>query len=92
MRMKAKDAVSQRPEWLTKELLAEHEVPPSSYQADLVDESMNTHVEGVDFWAIGKHLQWNHPDGNKIPFKAEYEVAAGYWYWIREQLVSEQAA
>ena len=80
----AKRTVKNRPDWLTKAVLKADEIPPGRVQRDLVNTAMNTRVEGVDFWIIGKRLQVQNP--GVIPFKTEYEVAAGYWYWLRGEL------
>lgn len=50
---------------------------------------MNTHIKGVDFWTIGKRLQITH---HQIPFKTEYEVAAGLWYVVRKEILAQREA
>lgn len=80
----AKRIVKSRPIWLTKEMLSANEIPTIDIQRDLVSTAMNTRLKGVDFWEIGKQLQAQHLDA--IPFKTEYEVAAGYWHWLRGEL------
>ena len=79
-----KRTVKNRPNWLTKAVLKADEIPSERVQRDLVNTAMNTRVEGIDFWDIGKRLQ--RQNSGKIPFKTEYEVAAGYWYWLRGEL------
>lgn len=80
----AKRAVKNRPDWLTKEVLSADKIPSAEIQYKLVSAAMNTRIEGVSFWEIGKNLQYQNP--GLIPFKAEYEVAAGYWHWLRGEL------
>ena len=80
----AKQIVKNRPKWLTKAVLSADEFPPFDVRRKLVDTAMTTRVEGVRFWDIGKQLQHDNP--GKIPDRAELEVVAGYWHWLRVQL------
>lgn len=53
----------------------------------LVNIAMNWHHQDYDCWAIGKQLQRQYIS-NKIPFKTELEVSAGFWYLIHEGKIS----
>lgn len=65
------------------------EVPSLSVLHALISTAMNTHPKGVDLWNIGKHLQMKH-DG--IPWKTEFEVAAGLWHLVRSEILAEREA
>ena len=71
--------------------LSEHEIVPSECIGPLINTAMNRHVEGLDFWNVGKHLQMAAPFG-AIPFKCEYEVVAGYWAWLRHHSTAKAKA
>lgn len=80
----AKRIVKARPDWLSEKVLRADEIPSVEFQGKLVMTAMNTRVKDVDFWEIGKKLQYLYP--GKIPFKTEFEVSAGYWHWLRGEL------
>lgn len=65
------------------------EVPTYATLSALVNVAMNTHIKGVDLWNIGKHLQMKH---HQIPFKTEYEVAAGLWHIVRKEILEQREA
>jgi hypothetical protein len=44
---------------------------------------------GVDLWKMGKRLQHEH-DG--IPGKTEFEVAAGLWSLVRNEIIAQRAS
>jgi hypothetical protein len=72
--------------WITPELLAQHLVIPYHLMPEgFMSFVMNNSPEGVDLYEMGKQLQWHSVDGHKIPWKTEYEIAAGYWQWRKQE-------
>lgn len=62
------------------------EVPERAVLSALLGTAMNTRSPpGVDLWEVGKSLQAKH-DG--IPWKTEYEVAAGLWWLVRSEIIA----
>jgi hypothetical protein len=70
---------------LSEALLELPEVPPIEALMALAHAGMNTH--DPDTMAIGKALQRQVGSG-AIPYKTEYEAAAGLWSIIRAALVA----
>jgi len=63
------------------------EVAPIETLPFFMHAAMHQPKEGPDYWNIGKQLQREH-DG--IPFKTEYEFAAGLWKIIRDGILASR--
>lgn len=61
------------------------QIPNMAVLQFLMHAAMNS--RGMDFWNRGKELQRDNP--NTIPWKTEYECAAGMWDCIRSGLLPE---
>ena len=80
---------------LDRALIGLPEVPPIEVLRLLVHGAMNTGKKKLprDLWEIGKKIQEKHNSvtGSEtpIPFRTEYECAAGLWHLIRAALIDE---
>ena len=66
---------------LLDRFLDSEDTPVREVLGSLVNVAMNFRDEEIDLWVIGKQLQREY---GVIPFKTEYEVAAGLWQYVRD--------
>ena len=73
-------------DWITPELLEQHKTFPYTL-APFGHRSyvMNLRPKDVNFWSMGKEVQ--RLDGVNIPFECIAEVQAGYWEFLRREVL-----
>jgi len=75
---------------LNRALVDLPEIPDVIVLGMLTNAAMN--IRGIDLWGRGKRMQDGQGYNGPIPYKCEYEHAAGLWEIIRDALLAEKAA